>query len=299
MVKFFYFIAKETIAAKFGSPRGISGADSEPAIRFSQDHCPGNIFPSTNTNPSRKHNSALFHGIATLQIMLRYGRSLGVTEIARELGVSKSSAHDLIATLGEIGFVDKNSETRRYSLSPEIFKFLGAFTNQFGHNSRIYSLLRERAQALDVSLYVSVLYREDTYVICASGKLGDTVVIGSSSPWYSSSSGKAVVALLDENSWPDLMPKASAQPLSEHTILDHGRLREQLVKARTTGVAWNDEETQTGFHSVAAPVKIRGRPSDRGVAMVLTSADLARRERTKLEQQIRIVARDLAKALLA
>ena len=50
--------------------------------------------------------------------------SLGVTEIAQRLGLSKAVVHRILASFRAKGFVELDESTRRYSLGPKIL-FLG------------------------------------------------------------------------------------------------------------------------------------------------------------------------------
>lgn len=248
---------------------------------------------------TKNRHRSLFEGITALQVLLRSPRSLGITEIGRELGISKSSAHDLVASLRQLGFVDRDDDTRRYSLSPAIFTFLGTFTNQFARSAAIDPALRRFAHEFDTTFYVSVLRRAHSYVVCAGGAYGGTVTIGYNCPWYASACGKVLVARSPEAVWEKLLPAADAPRVTEHTVLDHDRLRAELRQAARTGVAWNEQGSQLGFHSVAAPIPLVGRATDRAVAMVLTTGELAARDRRKLERQIRLVARKVGEAIAA
>src|SRR5438045_7964780 len=95
-----------------------------------------------------RHHSSMFRGVEALTVLLRAHRSLGITQLADALQLSKSTTHDLAAALCALGFVDQNPTTRRYSVSPEIFRFLHLISTEFGPNSAVKPLLRAQARAL-------------------------------------------------------------------------------------------------------------------------------------------------------
>ncbi len=249
--------------------------------------------PSTNT----RHNNSLLNGIAALRVLVRSGRSLGVTEIARELELSKSSTHDLIMSMVGLGFVDKNEETKRYLPSPAIFEFFGSFAGDFGRNVQMQYVLRRRAQELDATLYVSALSRKRSYVICASGRYGDTLVLGYNCPWYVSSCGRAVLSSFPETHWERCMPGPNDERPTDLASMDHVHLHAVLRETRVRGVAWNNGESQPDLTSVAAAIPVVGRVRDRAVAIVLDSKEMALRDAGEMERQVRVVARELASAL--
>lgn len=66
--------------------------------------------------PTVRHHSSMFLGMAALEVLLRARRSLGITQVASALGISKSTAHDLMAALVQLGFVEQSELTRRYAV---------------------------------------------------------------------------------------------------------------------------------------------------------------------------------------
>jgi IclR family pca regulon transcriptional regulator len=244
-----------------------------------------------------KHHSSLYHGLQILQLLLRFGRSLGVSEIARESKLAVSTTHDLLATLGELNFVDQNPETKRYSVSPEIFAFFRLFSNEFGHNSQVNRILRDYCAKHNATLYLSMLCRTRSYVVCASGPLGDTVAIGANSPAYASSCGKAIVAQLPTNQWQDYVPDEGDSKLTPYTKQSQQGFLRELACAREAGVGWNIQETTVGLCSVAAPIFARGKATDRAVAIVLPHGEWVARDRERLAMEIKGVAAVIASTL--
>jgi DNA-binding IclR family transcriptional regulator len=63
-------------------------------------------------------NSTLQTGLMVLGRLLAAGGPRGVCELARDLGKEKSNIHRVLATLSAHGFVDRDSDTRKYRLDP-------------------------------------------------------------------------------------------------------------------------------------------------------------------------------------
>jgi DNA-binding IclR family transcriptional regulator len=140
-------------------------------------------------------------------VLLKAHRSLGITQLAKELQLSKSTTHDLVAALCALGFVDQNPTTRRYSVSPEIFRFLHLVSTEFGPNSAVKPLLRAQARKLKASIVITALCRRSTYALCASGANAGTFLLGDNGPAFNSACGKILVAQLEETVWPEYAPK--------------------------------------------------------------------------------------------
>jgi DNA-binding IclR family transcriptional regulator len=184
-------------------------------------------------------------------------RELGATQVARELGVAKSTACRMLASLAAGGLLDR-AGGGRYRLSLRVFELglLAAERMPVRDAARpvlmeLHEQLREMVQ-LGVPVAGHVIYI-DRYGNSGLGiQLSGEVV--RRVPGYSSSSGR-VLAAFDEG----IMADTLAVPRRKHTpftITDHGRLARVLKTARAAGWAGTREELAPGYSSVAAPVLV-------------------------------------------
>lgn len=232
-------------------------------------------------------------------VLLKARRSLGITQLAEALSLSKSTTHDLVAALGALGFVDQNKTTRRYSISPEIFRFLHLFSTEYGPNSELRPLLREQAGKLKAGIVITTLCRQCTYALCATGPNADTFMLGDNGPAYTSACGKVLVAQLDDREWPEYAPRAGADLSSPYANRDPAKFLGELKAARVNGVAWNVRERDVNLCSVAAPIAVGDSPWSRAVGLVLTFEEWVVRDRDELAQQVQDLAREIARSLMA
>jgi DNA-binding IclR family transcriptional regulator len=229
--------------------------------------------------------------------LLKAHRSLGITQLADALRLSKSTTHDLIAALSELGFVDQNKTTRRYSISPEIFRFLHLFSTEYGPNSELRPLLREQAGKLKASIVITALCRQRTYALCASGPNADTFMLGDNGPAYTSACGKILIAQFDPAEWNEYGPKVNDAVGSPHANRDLGRFLAEIQAARSNGVAWNLRERDVNLCSVAAPIAVGERPSNRAVGLIVPYNEWVVRDREELATQVRQLATEISRLL--
>lgn len=244
-----------------------------------------------------RHHSSMFRGFEALLVLLKAHRSLGITQLADALKLSKSTAHDLAAALCELGFVEQNPVTRRYAVSPQIFRFLHLVSTEFGPNSAVKPLLRAQARKLKASIVVTALCRRTTYALCGSGPNADTFLVGDNGPAHNSACGKVLVAQLDESSWPEYAPASDDQPESPHSNRDPERFYAELRAARLNEVAWSLRERDVRLCSVAAPIGVGDKPWSRAVGLALPYDDWVVRDREELAAQVRALAREIAALL--
>lgn len=240
----------------------------------------------------------LTQGIALVRLMVQSGHSLGVTGLAERLDMPKSSVFRLLRSLVELGFVQKIEETKRYTLSADIFDFVHEIASHFGRNLKLDEHLRRAASRLKCTVYLSMLGSRDTYVICGAGDEANTTRLGSHGPAHASSAGKVLVAQLPEVEWARYAPDPAARPVTPYTNRDPAKFLARLAQARDTGVAWNIRESARDIVSLAAAVREPFIPRPRlAVALVLRHDELRYRDQPELEAAVRKLAATLEREL--
>lgn len=186
------------------------------------------------------------------------GPSLGVSELARRLGLGKSTVHRLLATLAGEGLVAHDQETGMYRLGLALYE-LGALVpaHLALHEAAtpvIEALRYNTRETVQVSVLdgrevVYVERLESSYTLRIMGRVGHRM------PAYCSSSGKVLLAFLSDERLNTLLADWALTPLTPQTITDGERLRSELHRIRARGFAENVNESEPGAASVAAPIR--------------------------------------------
>ncbi len=186
----------------------------------------------------------------------RRAPTLGVTEIANELKLSKAAVHRILSSLRGKGLLDVHEETRRYSLGP------GALTIGLSYLDKldVRDLAQPELAALsDATHETSTLSIRSgatrTYVaqVLPDREVKMTVPLGRPYPLHTGSSSKAFLAFLPEAEIDDYLA-GPLEALTSTTLTDPDRLRADLRRIRKVGYALSFGERQAGAGSVAAPV---------------------------------------------
>ncbi len=205
--------------------------------------------------------------ISILQVLARHGTA-GVTEIAGELGIHKSTAFRLLATLDARGLVEQNAERGRYQLGYGMVQ-LAAGAAKTGDLSLLGSpLCRELAETVGETVDVAV--HDGRWVVSVDQAIGAAAVttvnwVGQRSPVHATSAGKVFLAHMP----PDQLDAVLAEDLewyTPHTVVDPIVLRKQLGLVRDRGFACTSEEYEMGLAAIAAPI----RSIDGGVVAAVT-----------------------------
>lgn len=231
-------------------------------------------------------------GLRLIQILAKSRRSLGVTEVAKELGVAKSSSHDLLAKLVALGFVEQNPTNRRYHLGSHIFRFFHEVAENFGLNPKIATLIRETAEREGVSVYLSMLSAQYHYVVQAAGPLAYTDTLGVGGTCLGSSAGTVLLAQHPEEEWENYILDIKVDG-SAVTPCDRQQFLDALRLAKKENVAWNHGTKRSPICSVASSLPSREGYPTYSLAIVLPEAEW--RQRTS-EELLKILDRLMKRA---
>lgn len=192
------------------------------------------------------------------------GVTLGVTEIARHLELSKAVVHRILSTLVEKQYVHLDEQTRRYSLGPQVLRLGLTYLDRIDIRGlarpvmeRLVRLTGETS-TLSISSGSSRIYIDQ---VTPANDVRMTVKLGQPYPLHAGSSSRALLAFLPEEEQEAYLSNHPLRAMTDATLVDETKLRAVLRKTRERGFASSMGERQAGAASVAAPVlDHRGRP---------------------------------------
>jgi DNA-binding IclR family transcriptional regulator len=239
---------------------------------------------------------------ATTVLMLFAGtraRSLGVTEIANTLSLSKAVVHRVLASLKAANLIAFDDTTRRYSLGPASLALGQAYLANLDLREVARPCLMRLSEATGETVTLSVRHGDErVYVdqITPPVEVAMTVNLGKAFPLYAGSSSKAFLAFLPEADQERYLSNGSLSALTQQTIVDPEALRDELATIRKRGFARSFGERQAGAGSVAAPVfNHTGEPV--AVMSVAGPVERFRQEADEAAKQLLVETRELSRRL--
>ncbi|AEJ38846.1 transcriptional regulator, IclR family protein [Sulfobacillus acidophilus TPY] len=182
--------------------------------------------------------------------------SLGITEVARHLNVAKSTAHRLMTSLMEEGFVYQDPKSRRYHLGLAVLGLGGIMTADSDLWMAAAPYLTELTMRTGEASHIAVqdgLYVVYLHKVESHHPVKILTHLGRRNPLYATGSGKLLLAYAEA----DLVDAVVEQGLTAYTVktlTDPVRLREQLQHIREQGYAVSRDELRDHVTSIAAPV---------------------------------------------
>lgn len=191
----------------------------------------------------------------------------GVGAVASELGLAKSTAHNHLTTLKNLGFVVHDDGVYRLSwrfleLGEQIRDTNAEYRLLGGYVSKLAQRFEERAQFIVEENGEGVyLYRETgSRAVWTDSGVGKRICL------HSTAAGKAILAFLPRERVEAIVDGQGLRQVTPHTITDERELFEELRAVRERGYAFNREENLERLNAVGVPV----RDADGGVLGALS-----------------------------
>lgn len=194
--------------------------------------------------------------VAILEILARDGEA-GVTEVARELGVHKSTASRLLAALDRRELVAQDAARGRYRLGVGLVRLAGAAGRGLDLVQESRPVCRALAQEVGETVNLAILSGRDALYldqVAGPAALSPHNWAGQRIPLHATSDGKVLLAYLPETDLAECLTPPLAR-FTGRTITDLARFPALLVAIRRQGYATAVEELEAGLTAVAAPVR--------------------------------------------
>ncbi|MDN5893887.1 MAG: IclR family transcriptional regulator [Nocardioides sp.] len=193
--------------------------------------------------------------LTILEVLAQHGTS-GVTEIAKDLSVHKSTAFRLIATLEAHGMVEQAADRGKYSLGVGILRLAGATTARLDVVQEARSVCRKLAADTGETVNIAVLSEDSALYldqVAGSSALQSHNWVGQHIPLHATSNGKVLLSGLAPERLEELL--GSLPAYTDLTITKRGRLRKQVDRVREDGYAVAVDELEEGLTAASAPIR--------------------------------------------
>ncbi|MDW4909069.1 IclR family transcriptional regulator [Streptomyces sp. ADMS] len=197
--------------------------------------------------------------ISVLEILAQRGEA-GVSEVAAEIDVHKSTAFRLLGALEARGLVEQAGERGKYRLGFGIVRLAGAVTGSIDITQQGRPVCEQLAEEIGETVNIAVMqehYAVNLYEVRGPGAVSAYNWVGQLTPLHATSSGKILLAHLPTKERAALLNGAGLKKVTQHTITAKTKLEKNLTEARERGYAWTREELELGLHAMAAPIRDR------------------------------------------
>lgn len=218
---------------------------------------------------------ALVKAVQMLDLICAEARPMRAPELARALGLSKSTVHVMCGTLLDLGLMAR-AGTNRFGIGPHALSWAGAFQNQSDLATEFARVWDEIHVLPEETVTLSTLSGTDVvYIACRNGTrpLGISFRAGMHLPAPHTATGKAMLSSMTDGQVRALFNGAWPQPTTSASVADLDALLVELAETRARGFSIDHGQSRDGASCFGAAVFGLGEGSAvAGVAVALLTA---------------------------
>jgi DNA-binding IclR family transcriptional regulator len=184
--------------------------------------------------------------------------SLSFTEIVERLGLPKSSAHALLRTMEDRGYLTLDPQAKEYRLGSRIWELAQAHHGIEDLRTVMKPLMDGVMERTGETVQLARLEGTDAVYLELSESphaMKLTSRVGARLPAHASAIGKSLLASLEHDEARGRLAAADRPRLTARTITDADELLAELERVRRQGYSVDNEEFATGLRCIAMPVR--------------------------------------------
>lgn len=192
-----------------------------------------------------------------VQLVSRSHEGCGVTQLAQQLGVNKSTVFRLLATLAKHDFIEQDPESERYKLGYKYLELSSKLLDSIDLRHEAKPYLKQLEKETNEVVHL-VVYNQGEVVYIEKLEGNETLrmhsQVGKRAPMHCTGVGKVILAHLNEQEMLRIIEQKGLPKHTEYTITDKTVFLQQLDTIRKQGYALDLEENELGIICVAAPI---------------------------------------------
>lgn len=214
--------------------------------------------PSPRAIKDAELTQTLSRGLTIINTLAEAEKPLGVSEIARRVGVHKSSVHRLLRTMVEYRYLEQHESTSQYWLGPQLSRLgqIASLHLELPKRARVHV---ERLSKLTGETTNLVKFHNETCLYLISIQTEQSIgtiarAPGSTDPLYCTAAGQAMLAYLPTRRAENLLQRVPLQAHTKNTLTHIDTILSRLETARSQGYAVDDGENDENVRCIGSPV---------------------------------------------
>lgn len=184
-----------------------------------------------------------------LDLFIKHHNELGISDITKLTGFPKTTVFRLVNTMEQIGFLDKNIQSKKYKLGMKLFQYGSLYKDQIDLRKISLPYMKMLSELFDETVNLNVLkHGKRVCIECIESKriIRNFVEVGLICDLKYGASGKSMLAFLSQ--------EAINHILDECTEEVRIKKMDDLKEIRLKGYALSHSERAEGASSISCPI---------------------------------------------
>lgn len=182
---------------------------------------------------------------------------IGISALARKLGLAKSTVHRLASTLVSEGLLEQDRDSGKYHLGVALFRLGALVRRRMDVSNEARPYLYELREKINESVHLAILDGAEimyVYNLESRHAIRMRSDIGVRKPVHCTAEGQAILAFQPPETIERVIA-AGLPPRTSKTITSPDKFMKALAAVRQRGCAIEDEESEPGMVCLAAPIR--------------------------------------------
>ena len=193
-----------------------------------------------------------------LRLISDTDRGLMMSELSRELGISKSTVHGITTALEELGAITRNPLTKKFALGFTLLELGRSVYSRADIKDLARPFMEDLMEKTEESVFLGVQNGDLVTVLDIVESIKDlkiTSPLGTTIPLLAGAIGKVILSLMEMNQAAKIIKSIGLRKYTKNTITDPSLYLKEILHAKENGYAIDNEEYISGVSAVAAPVQ--------------------------------------------
>lgn len=183
--------------------------------------------------------------------------AMTLSQLAERAGIDISTAQRFAHTLQQLGYLDKNPQSRQYELSIKALDLAYHYIGGSQLVDRAMPILQHLSKQTEETINLTVLDGSEIVFVTrflSRHLLNTDVIIGSRLPAFCTAPGRAILSRMAKEQALEIVQSSNLKAYTRDTPTDPDRIMAMIAEARAAGFATAYEEIYHADASIAAPI---------------------------------------------
>jgi len=182
---------------------------------------------------------------------------MALTDICRHVGIYKSKGYSILKTLSQFGLVEKDPQTKTYSLGPSLIFLARNVLDNLYYPDIVAPFLQSLATETSATALFGLIHGEHVFVVGkheGNQNVGFSVRLGHRFHITLGAHGKAIIAFMPEAERERILARKKVYFFWDTSHANKEQLRRELARCRESGFAKDIGQITAGVNVISAPV---------------------------------------------
>ncbi len=198
-----------------------------------------------------------------LQAIADSPSGMGVSELAKKLGMGKSTVHGITTGLEFLGVLIRDPVQKKFNLGYSLLELSRRTYARMELRDVARAPMERLMEKVGETVFLGILNGDHVTileVVESRHEMKITSPPGTRLPLLAGATGKVFLSLVEERKAKEILQKRSMVRFTPKSIVDQKKFLKEVEETRKRGYATDDEEYMLGVRAIAAPIQAVSHP---------------------------------------